>query len=269
MHVVILLAGIADSKRPLERPSSGDWKDLPDHPTTPFKLSPFDEAALEIALKLRDEYNDVMLTAIVSHGAQDLPLLRAVAAYRLDRVIGLQPEAGKRDDPEWLAEHALAALSKDNDPPVDLVLIGREHGDLDDGMTPAFIAAKWGWPFLGMAESVQTTDDKQWLAERTGTMANETFTLGSPAIISVTNAKSNRLRHPLMKNVMLAKQQKFEVLSPQGASSANRMTTRSATPPATVARGSVPCRILQGSIQEQARQLATLLTTSSGSAHVS
>jgi len=267
MHVVVILAGIADPKRPLERPSSGDWKDMPAHPTTPFKLSPFDEAALEIALKLRDADPAVSLTAVVSHGARDVPLMRNVASYRLDRVVGLPPPAGKLGEPDWLAEHALEAARGDKES-IDLVLIGREHGDLDDGMTPAFLAAKWQWPFLGLAQSVQAADTKEWRAERMGTTANEIFTLSGPAVISVTNAKTNRLRHPLMKNVMLAKQQKFDVLTPGGASENRRATTLQAMPPDTVARGSVPCEMLQGGIPEQAQQLAKLLSSfAAGNTH--
>lgn len=258
MHVLILLAGVADPKKPLERPASGDWKDILAAPTTPFKLSPFDEAALELGLKLRDSDPTVRLTALVTHGARDVALLRAVASYRLDRVAGLPPPAGLRADPQWLAEHALEVV-RNAAAPVDLILTGREHGDLDDGMTPAFLASKWQLPFAGLAQAVRPDGNGGWLAERVGRMAIETCKLSGPAMISVTNAKSNRLRHPLMKNVLLAKQQKFDILEPGHAPDAIRADTVTAHPPATAARGSRPCEILQGSLQDQARTLAGLL----------
>jgi len=267
MHIVILVAGVADPKRPLERPASGDWSELLSRPTTPFKMSPFDEAALEIALKLRDADPALKLTAVVTHGCGDLPFMRAVAAYRPDRVVGLCPPAEMAGDPAWLAEHALQA-AHDEEAPIDLILMGREHGDLDDGVTPAFLAAKWKWPFLGLAQSVRAAGASTWHAERTGAMANEIFTVTGPAVISVTNAKSNRLRHPLMKNVMLAKQLKFEIVAPGGSTDRIRLKTTAATPPATVARGTVPCTMLQGNVQEQARQLAQFLVSSAaGKAH--
>lgn len=259
MHVVLMLAGIADPKKPLERPSSGERKDILDTPVTPFKLSPFDEAALELGLKLRDTDPSVRLTAIVTHGARDLALMRTVASHRLDRVIGLPPPAAKRAEPRWLAEHALGAM-RGEPAPADLILIGREHGDLDDGMVPAFLAATWQLPFLGLAQAVRAGDPDGWMAERTGRTATETFALSRPAVISITNAKSNRLRHPLMKNVLQAKQQKFEILEPNADIAYARVETVSAEPPASFARGSAPCEMLEGSVKDQARKLADLLS---------
>lgn len=267
MHVLILLAGVADPRKPLERPSSGDWKDILATPTTPFKLSPFDEAALELGLKLRDSNPKARLTALVTHGARDVALMRAVASHRLDRVVGLPAPPDMRSDPQWLTEHALG-LVRSEDLPVDLILIGREHGDLDDGMTPAFLASKWQLPFVGLAQAVHPDGDHAWMAERVGKTATETYRLARPAMISVTNAKSNRLRHPLMKNVLQAKQQKFDILEPGHAPGSVRADTVTAQPPAAVARGSGPCEILQGSIGDRARKLAELLMESAkGESH--
>ncbi len=96
MHIAVMIAGIADPKRPLARPASGDWADLIDAPTTPFKLSPFDEAALETALKFRDRDPATVITALVTDGSGDLALMRSVAAYRIDRGRGLRPPAEPR-----------------------------------------------------------------------------------------------------------------------------------------------------------------------------
>jgi electron transfer flavoprotein beta subunit len=202
------------------------------------------------------------VTALVTNGAHDLALMRTVASYRLDRVTGLYPPAQKRGEPDWLAEHALLAAGL-KEKPVDLILIGREHGDLDDGMIPAYLAAKWKLPFLGLAQSVQAASANTWQVERAGTVADEVFTLTGPAMVSITNAKTNRLRHPLMKNVMLAKQQKFEILTPQGSSEQARAQAIAASPPATVARGAVPCEMLQGNIAAQAEMLAMRLLSTS------
>jgi electron transfer flavoprotein beta subunit len=262
MHVVVVLSGILDPKRPLERPASGNWSDTLGHPPTPFKLSPFDEAALEVALKLRDRDGNVSLTAVVTHGARDLALMRTVASYRLDRVVGLSPPAAKQGDPDWLAEHLMPAAASDQQT-VELVLIGREHGDLDDGMLPAFLAATWKLPFLALGQSVQADEANAWRIERAGTMCDEIYTLTGPAVVSITNAKTNRLRHPLMKNVMMAKQQKFDALTPSGESDVSRVQCAAAHPPDAVARGTVPCEMLQGSIVEMARSLADRLSPTS------
>ncbi|HEY9280930.1 MAG TPA: hypothetical protein VIP51_12725 [Eoetvoesiella sp.] len=258
MHVTVLIAGIADPKRPLEKPASGNWADLASTPTTPFKLSPFDEAALEIALKLRDKNPATFISALITDGACDIALMRAVASYRLDQVVGLCVPATERGNPAWLAAHALSAVQVP-DKPIDLILIGREHGDLDDGMAPAYLAESWGWPFVSLAQHAGEGENGTLIFERTGTRQDESISLLAPACASISNNKNNRLRHPLMKNVMLAKQQKFQAITPEASIKKPGITIVRAAPPETSARGETPCRMLEGTVNEQARELASFL----------
>jgi len=267
MHIAVLLAGVVDPKKPLPLPASGDWRDLPADPSVSYKLSPFDEAALEIALKLRESNAGARLTALVTDGARDVALMRAVAALRPDRVLGLPTPASQRGDPAWLARQAGAVLREGTSMP-DLVLIGREHGDMDDGMVPAYLAEAWGLPFASLALQAQLAENGGWTFLRSARASDESLCLPAPAMASVTNDKGNRLRHPLMKNVLLAKQQRFEQVSPQAAEPPPRAMLAEATPVQPASRGAHSCRMLQGSPAEQARALAAYLSSSSPDAHV-
>ncbi len=274
MHIAVMIAGIADPKRPIARPPSGNWTDIVHAPTTPFKLSPFDEAALETALKFRDRDPATLLTALVTDGSSDLALMRAVAAYRIDRVLGLCPPAGQRGNPAWLARHTLEAIQQPGKP-VDLILIGREHGDMDDGMAAAYLAEYWEWPFVSLALHAKATEDGKLLVERVSTGQDESFIVPLPACASISNDKNNRLRHPLMKNVMLAKQQQFTAITPQAGDADEDagagIAVARCVPPETSPRGQTPCRMLQGSITEQASALASYLKSpqSSPESHAS
>jgi electron transfer flavoprotein alpha/beta subunit len=75
----------------------------------------------------------------------------------------------------------------------------------------------------------------------------------------MTNAKSNRLRYPLMKNVMAAKREPA-VLSPLAASQQLR-TRRAVSVTAVIAkaRHDAPCRMVSGTEDEQARAVADFL----------
>lgn len=260
MHVVIIIAGIADAKRPLQMPVSGKWVDLAGTPTTPFKLSPFDEAALEIGLKLRDKDPSACLTAVVTDGASDLQLLRAVASFRVDKVIGLQPGPSQRGNPVWLSAQAMELFDR-LDQPVDLALIGREHGDMDDGMLPAYLAETWSWPFVCQALQVESDNDGGFVFKQSKSDCDEAITLHRPVLASISNDKSNRLRHPLMKNVMLAKQQTFEMMSSPPVDREKIMNVLKASPPATSARGEAPCKMLNGTVAEQAESIAAYLNS--------
>ena len=269
MHVAVLLCGVADPRRPLARPATGRWLDLVAAPTTPFKLSPFDEAALEVALKLRDRDPSVRVTALVTDGAGDVALMRAVASFRPDVVAGIPTPADRRADTDWLSHAIPAALSGIAAPSVDLWLMGREQGDLDDGVAPAFIAERWGLPFVGRALAVQRAGHA-WQCDRIVGNQVQTVRAPGPLVASVTNDRGNRLRHPLMKNVALARQQKIDMLRPGDAAMctasgnpvAGRISRVALEPLESGRRTDSPCRMLEGGLAEQARALADYLRAS-------
>src|SRR5690606_3564710 len=130
----VVLAGVADPRKPLAAPASGDWRDAMSGASVGFKLSPFDEAALETALKLRHAGTATRITAVVTDGANDIGLLRAVAALKPDDVCGAPGMEALRWDPLARARALARALDRFSD--AQLVLIGREHGDTDDGSLP-------------------------------------------------------------------------------------------------------------------------------------
>lgn len=258
MHVAVLLAGVADPRKLLPRPASGDWRDLPGDASVSYKLSPFDEAALEIALKLRDQGAATRVTALVTDGASDIALMRAIAALKPDRVLGLCPPAAQRGNPAWLAQHA-SGLLREGDAWPDLILIGREHGDLDDGMAPAYLAESWRLPYAGLALQVQARADGGWTLLRSGAQQDESLQVPAPAMVSISNDKSNRLRHSLMKNVALAKQCKFDQATPDATLPAAQATLAQAAPAEASARGTQACRLFTGPVEEQAAALAAYL----------
>ncbi|MEI6114067.1 MAG: hypothetical protein WCP99_05805 [Burkholderiales bacterium] len=266
MHVAVLLCGVADPRRPLARPATGKWLDLIDAPTTPFKLSPFDEAALEVALKLRDRDPSVRVTALVTDGAGDVALMRTVASFRPDFVAGIPTPADRRADPDWLSHAIPAALNGLAAPPVDLWLMGREQGDLDDGVAPAFIAERWGLPFVGLALAVQRAGHA-WQCDRIFGNQVQTIRVPGPVVASVTNDRGNRLRHPLMKNVALARQLKIDMLNPgdtamhtpAGSAAIGQISRIALEPLESGRRTKSPCRMLEGSVADQAQALADYL----------
>lgn len=273
MHIAVLLAGVADPRKPLPRPASGDWRELPGSDAISYKLSPFDEAALEIALKLRDQGAAARVTVVVTDGAHDHALMRSIAALKPDRLVGLRPPAGQRSNPAWLARHAGALLRHAADEArsglgqgagveegwPDLVLIGREHGDLDDGMTPAYLAESWHLPYVNLALQVRAGAGGCWTLLRSGARQDESLQLPTPAMASISNDKSNRLRHPLMKNVAMAKQFKYDQAAPDALLPAAPATLVQAAPAESAARGAQACHMFTGSVEEQAAALATYL----------
>jgi electron transfer flavoprotein beta subunit len=246
MHLLVLLSGIVDPKWP-----------LPAEPAAaaalPRKLSPFDESALECALKLRDADPSVRISATVVAPRVEESVLRAVASHRLDHVAGLEIAETLMWDAR--AFSALLAEIVARETGADLVLLGREFGDGDDGVLAPCLAEALQWPFVGLAQEVVRIEGGWELLRERGEL-EERIRLPGPLLASVTNDRRNRLRHPLMKNVAAAKKQVFEITPADAATSAVHLQMLRERP---AVRSGEPCRIIRGSIDEQAAELVALL----------
>ena len=248
LRIAVLVAGIADVKwRAMELGVALDG--AAHDPAVARKLSPFDEAAIECALKLRDADASVHLRCIVASDSVDAGLLRAVSAYRPSSLQGVLISQDTFWDAQALAIE-LAPTTVCDAGPADLVLVGREFGDFDDGVFAPSLAQALGHPFVALAQEIRCAgNDLVFVRELSQ----------APVVASMTNAKSNRLRYPLMKNVMAAKREPA-VLSPLAES--QQMRTRRAVSVTAViakARNDAPCRMVSGTEDEQARAVADFL----------
>jgi electron transfer flavoprotein beta subunit len=252
MNVVVLLAGVADPRWPLAAVST-DF--LGDRARNHICLSPFDEAALEIALKIREGRSGTRVTVAMTGGVESDPLLRKVAAYRPDRAVRIDGATLAFHDAHTLAA-TLAAMVPQLDAAVDMVLIGREFGDCDSGTVPPCLAATLGWTFFGLAQHAQWQDGRLWLVREQGSIEESVPMIGQ-WVVSVTNDRRNRLRHPLMKNVIEARRMSLATLvpSPQGKA---RLALDAVAAAPERARD-VPCRMLSGSFDVQVGELAAFL----------
>lgn len=259
MNLLVLLAGVADPKWPL--PASCDGAALAAHRAAHPLLSPFDEAALELALKWRDAVPDVRIDALVGAASATDPLLRHVAGFRLDAVAGLDLAGHPAWDAAALAD-ALAQWIDAQPRRPDLVLLGREFGDDDDGCLPGLLAERLGLPMFGQVLAIGPADaGALTLRQHDGGLERRHCAL--PLLAAVTNHAGNRLRHPLLKNVMNARRLSFAMAAvPDAPAAADEEAMRvvlAATSPAPTPARARACRMLDGDVAAQADALAGLL----------
>lgn len=252
MNMVVLLAGVADPKWPLAAVSTDL---LGDRARNHICLSPFDEAALEIALKIREGRSGTRVTVAMAGGAESDPLLRKVAAYRPDRAVRIDGGTLALHDARTLAA-ALAALVPQLDATADMVLIGREFGDCDSGAVPPCLAATLGWRLFALAQHAHWLDGRLWLVREQGNV-EESVPVEGQWVVSVTNDRRNRLRHPLMKNVIEARRMSVATLGPSPPARARLALDAVAAAPARTR--DLPCRMLSGALATQVGELAAFL----------
>jgi electron transfer flavoprotein beta subunit len=256
MEIAVLTSGVADPKWPLPRELSAAT--LAAHATQYAVFSPFDEAALEVALSLRDADPALRITSFV---AGDEPLARRVAGFRPDALYRIDLDALPRWDGAGVAR-ALAAALQDLAPGADLVLVGREFGDFDDGGIPAAIACHAQMPFLALTLTAKQAADGLSVL-RQGSDGLERVRVAQRVLLSVTNDPGNRLRHPLMKNVMNAKKMAIPSWQPPVATGSSLLGLDCIEPaPAGAPTGT--CEWLQGSAADKAQALSELLVAAAG-----
>lgn len=242
MKVVVLLAGVEDPKWPVM--PEGVLGEASEHRI----MSPFDEAALEMALRLRDADPSVSIAARITGGAAATRIARAVAALNVSDVATLTVAT------PW-DQAALARSLAPYCAAADLVLIGREFGDCDDGLVPPLLAELLEVPFFGRVQAIETEGGAAFIRETAS--ESERLQLSGRLLVSATNDRRTRLRKPLMKNVMMARQATIAELGCHGGVSS--ILALEGVMPRASGRDRTDCVMLPGTLSDQAKALADLL----------
>jgi electron transfer flavoprotein beta subunit len=257
VNVLVLLAGIVDPNHRLGRDHIATQAGRVDPEADPRKLSPFDEAALEQALQLRDRREATRVSVALFGTASSHKLAQFVAALRPDQICRVDMASSSLWDAPAARTMVRSLLAAQEAVP-DLVLTGREFGDCDNGVFPAWIAQSQDWAFVGNASALHI-DGNTLVATRTRGSNLETIRIGSPALVSMVNGRKLRLRYPLLKNVMQARRESIATLPGHDQTpAAGSMRLGSAGLAPSLARESV-CRMLVGSTENQAEELARFL----------
>ncbi len=163
-------------------------------------LSPFDENAVEAALRIKDAQGGKI--TIISLGAN---LLREVVKKPLsmgaDELILLEDEVFTGGD-SWSTAYALAmAIKKAGS--YDIVFCGRQAADWDAGQVGSGIAEILGLPAVTVARKIEVTDGKARV-ERVTADGYEIIEVSLPALITVSN-ELGEARYPTIRGIMTAK----------------------------------------------------------------
>jgi electron transfer flavoprotein beta subunit len=170
-------------------------------------VSPYDEFALEEALKIKEKRGQGEVVAVSLGPDRVKEALRSCLAMGADRAIHLLDPAWEAADTLTTAR-ALAAAIKQEAP--GLALFGRQAIDDDMGAVAAEVAELLGWPCASwiMEESV----DEAGKTIRVGRQVEgglEVFDLPLPALASAQKGL-NEPRYPTLKGIMGAKKKEIK-----------------------------------------------------------
>jgi electron transfer flavoprotein beta subunit len=175
--------------------------------TDGVKLSanPFDEIALEEALRLRDKgiATEVVVATIAPADAQ--PHLRNGLAMGANRAIHVVTGPGQDVQPLAAARALLKIVEKEQP---DLVILGKQAIDDDASQTGQMLATLWGRPQATFASKLDVADRKATVVREVDA-GLETLQVDLPAVVT-TDLRLNEPRFIKLPDIMKAKSKPLE-----------------------------------------------------------
>jgi electron transfer flavoprotein beta subunit len=168
-------------------------------------VNPFDEIAVEEALKLREAGMITEITVISIGPEEAAPQIRHALAMGADKGILVKHGADVDSD---LAARVIAEVYRRGD--YQLIIMGKQAIDSDCSQTPQNVAARLGLPQGTFASKVKI-EGKEVLVTREVDGGLETVKLPLPAVIS-TDLRLNTPRYASLPGIMAAKKKPLEIL---------------------------------------------------------
>ena len=185
-----------------------------------FSMNPFDEIAVEEAVRLKEAGKAEEIVAVSIGPAQSQETLRAALAMGADRAILILTDEAV--EPLAVAK-LIAAIAKREE--AGLAILGKQAIDDDANQTGQMLAALLGWP-QGTFASKLALEEGRAVVTREIDGGLETVSLALPAVVT-TDLRLNTPRYASLPNIMKAKKKPLETTfaADLGVDIAPRLTT--------------------------------------------
>jgi electron transfer flavoprotein beta subunit len=191
-----------------------------------MSMNPFDEIAVEEAVRLKEKGVVTEVIAVSCGDAKCQETLRTAMAIGADRAILV--ETAEELQPLAVAKLLKALVDKEQP---GLVILGKQAIDDDCNQTGQMLAALAGLPQGTFASKVEVVGDKVNVTrEVDGGL--ETLSLSMPAIVT-TDLRLNEPRYVTLPNIMKAKKKPMDTVKPEdlGVDVAPRIKTLKVSEP--------------------------------------
>ena len=204
MKILVPIKRVVDYNVKIKVKSDNSGVDLEN---VKMSMNPFDEIAVEEAVRLKEKKICNEITAISIGSAKSEETLRTALAVGADK--GILVETEENVQPLEVAKILKEIINK-NSP--DLVLMGKQAIDDDSNQTGQMLSALLGWP-QGTFASKLEINEKKINVTREIDGGLETLNMELPAIVT-TDLRLNEPRYASLPNIMKAKQKPIEKISP-------------------------------------------------------
>jgi electron transfer flavoprotein beta subunit len=252
MKIVVGIKHVPDTEAKIK--IGGDGVSI-DENGVKWVISPFDDYALEEALRIREaQGGEVVLVSVGREGSKTT--LRQGLAMGADRAVLV--EDARYDRADTLDRvRAIAAVARAE--AADLVLLGKYGVGTDEALTGPMLAAMMDWPHASAITSLNLSEGSFSITRQTeaGIEHQEGQT---PAVLSCEKGL-NEPRYPSLKGIMQAKKKPIDLKKPEELEldtqplDSPRLSWEALELPPARQDG----RIVDGAPEEAARELVRLL----------
>ena len=204
MKVLVPVKRVVDYNVKVRVKSDGSGVDIAN---VKMSMNPFDEIAIEEAVRLREKGMVTEVIAVSCGVLQCQETLRTAMAIGADRAILVETDA----ELQPLAVAKLLKALVDREQP-GLVILGKQAIDDDCNQTGQMLAALAQMPQGTFASKVELVDGHVRVTREIDGGA-ETLTLSLPAVIT-TDLRLNEPRYVTLPNIMKAKKKQMDVFKP-------------------------------------------------------
>jgi electron transfer flavoprotein beta subunit len=170
---------------------------------TKFEINPFDEIAMEEAVRQKEKDASIEIIAISIGTGEVEEQLRKALAMGADKAILVESDQ-MLDSPGVAKE--LEAVVRELSP--DVVLMGKQATDDDNNQCAQMLAARLGWPQATFASKVELSGGSAKVTRETDT-GEETLELSLPAVITA-DLRLNEPRYIALPGIIKARSKPLE-----------------------------------------------------------
>jgi electron transfer flavoprotein beta subunit len=205
MKILVPVKRVVDANVKIRLKPDGSGVDLAG---LKMAMNPFDEIAVEEALRLKEAGKATEVVAVSIGPQQAVETIRTALAMGADR--GLHVKTEVPVEPLGVAKLLKALVEKEAP---GLVVMGKQAIDDDSNQTGQMLAALLGWPQATFASKVVVGDGTiEVTREVDGGL--QTLSLSLPAVVT-TDLRLNEPRYASLPNIMKSKKKPVEETTPE------------------------------------------------------
>lgn len=198
IHIIVCMKQVIDPEAPPAsfKLDSGNMQLAAEG--VPPVISPYDESALELALKIKDSQPNCSISVLSLGSKLARPVLMKALAVGADELHMIEGQAATD-------HHVIAAIlaSVISGMSFDIILTGRQAADTNSGAVGLSLAARLSLPAVSWVRKVNIEDDKL-IVDRIIPDGYEVLRGSMPALVTVSH-EAGSLRMPKLKDIKAAK----------------------------------------------------------------